>query len=682
MAGFEYNGYKNYWLLFKISLALALAGCALLFFSVKKETRDFFVSVPAGRHAGYSYTRLWYDADNTLVGAGQVTTQSGTRLTLERWPEGASSPQTLVVDLGAAAGGTPMWVASSRLQRVAWVSGGAIELRTPFAGKPARANKGDAPLTIRLGPGRVPVGVGFLTDGSMVAAFPDGTVERWEAHSGKPMGVPVHLPLPGVDQAVFRGDDVAVASMKTATAQLFHFHPELGWTLVEDAPLKDTSAQLLLPAPGVMGIATPYGLRFHGQDRSTPGPVRSVHAILYDVIATGDFGGVQVLSTDEVRYELAPAARDSLVAGTTNQLAVSDAAGTTVFRLDVVQRMTARGNRLAWLGGIVVGLAGVLGAIGLLLEGTLVQILMSSVGRQRQLRITKTLEPPDPVLIEYCANGNGVLWAGAGLSAQSGFPLRAAFLQSLIQTASLEGWIEASAARKLTALAAKGDGEEALNQLLAADLEHRLSCLSALSAVYSRLTALSRAHASIGRIGFASAITTNYDLLLENVQESWSENIVTMSSPLAETEFRKGFLLKLWGNIVQPSRLVLTHAEFARASARFRVGERLRTVFQDQTMLFVGCSPEGLLADLQRMGASRRGGRRHFAIAGATGPDWAKHVAALRHQYGIEMQVCSPESIATELPLFLSQLALEVERARREREPANGMHAAWTYSGR
>ena len=82
-------------------------------------------------------------------------------------------------------------------------------------------------------------------------------------------------------------------------------------------------------------------------------------------------------------------------------------------------------------------------------------------------------------------------------------------------------------------------------------------------------------------------------------------------------------------------------------------------------MVFIGCSLQGLLADMNAIGAPAKITRKHFAIVGVSNDSWKDQAAELSRRYGVEVLVCAAETIGAALPAFLETLVGEVEQPRR-----------------
>jgi hypothetical protein len=156
-------------------------------------------------------------------------------------------------------------------------------------------------------------------------------------------------------------------------------------------------------------------------------------------------------------------------------------------------------------------------------------------------------------------------------------------------------------------------------------------------------------------------ITTNYDGLLDCTGEPWAANVLTPVS--SNPEFPDvPFLLKLYGDLLSPQTVLLSQFEFAATAPGSLVSRLSHYGLDSRTLLFVGCSLEGLLTDLSVIGAPKQITRKHFAAVGITSPAWEKQVQELSTFYGIEVLPCTAEAIAESLPVFLESLADEVEK--------------------
>ena len=110
--------------------------------------------------------------------------------------------------------------------------------------------------------------------------------------------------------------------------------------------------------------------------------------------------------------------------------------------------------------------------------------------------------------------------------------------------------------------------------------------------------------------------------------------------------------------------LLFSQAEVHAALAQSPSSEILRHALDTNTLVFVGCSLEGLLADLNELGAPAEVRRTHYALAGVSHAIWEKQAAELKRRFGVEVLACSADQIHAALPVFLEKLSWHVNQAR------------------
>ena len=163
----------------------------------------------------------------------------------------------------------------------------------------------------------------------------------------------------------------------------------------------------------------------------------------------------------------------------------------------------------------------------------------------------------------------------------------------------------------------------------------------------------------------AAAITTNYDALLEHMGVLWAGNVLTLANDrhLRAAELGQFFVLKLFGDLAATTPVSLCRSEFEGAVAGCpTVAATFERLFRTRTMFFVGCSLEGLLADLKTLGVKKTIGRRHFALAAVSSSSWKSRAAQLSDRYGIQVLACAADTVSSALPDFLNKLAAEVDK--------------------
>jgi uncharacterized membrane protein len=621
------------------------AGCTALalvagFIAYRFQTEPYLKAEQVRSSPNEKYPYVWLSSQDALVGA----TLEGARLTIRRWARGADPEQAWEVRL-TGAGENPdrrLWTTDGNLEYAAWIGGGELHIQA--------LAPGGRHIAAALGERRA-LALTSMSGGAVAVVFADAAVARWNADTGMLLDE-TRLPVGAADRAFATGDYVAVASENERKAVLFGYRQ--GWNLAETAYWPQSASDVLIPAPGALAVRVGGAVRLGGAARNTPGAVRSFLLFRGYVAATGDFNGVLVLPDGEEPYLVAEAAPGSAAAAGRDALAVSGARGTSLYRLSVDERLTVAGRSLAVLSTSLFGLSAALLVLPVLLArivGLFRLFLLGKLLPASRKPAPEKLGSPPPQLIEACASGRVVLWAGAGVSAQAGLPDRRTFVANLLQAAAVEGWLDAIRAQALLRRMQREDSEAAMEQLL--EIAPPAQLIAYLEGAVPRYTPASRAHQLLARIPFQAMLTTNYDGTLERLENPCARNPLTLSHPglgLMNTPF----LLKLYGHLAQPESLLLARGPMSEA-ARGN-GFNLAPLMTTRTFLFAGCSLDCLLRDLRALQAPPAGAREHFAVAAADGA-WRESLRELRERYGVHAQVCRDDRISAELPAFFEALA-------------------------
>ena len=635
---------------YQIAAVLVAIGATLLFIGLKIETRQYLIPAATERHPEHGFTRVWLDNADLPVGANQ----QGSRLAITRWSGG-----NWQFDIGAP-GETPAWTAAPDLSRLAWISGNTLYCRV----RPLEAGSAQ-PAAAPLPAGKKALALTALSDGSVAVVFDDASAGRWDCSDGRSLDEK-QLDFENPEQAAAQQDYVALGSARSGNIILFHYRPGQDWEVADREPAPDLPFRLIIPAPGVVAALSEAGLHRGNTVENAPGAIRAAASHLEDFIVTGDFDNALVLPADGEPYMLADAKPGSLLAASHEKLVVSGPDETRLITLSAEIGLTAKGRTFARTGGLLLALASLV-CFGPMLLVKLLDLLASLTNRSKDksgnLNVPTKFDRPPGDLIQAFAAGEGVVWAGAGLSAQSGMPLRASFIQGILQAAKVENLAPAALLQRVEELIRKGDGETALDELVAG-VPRRSDLIAHYRAVYYKYVARSRTHELIARIPLTGVITTNYDGLLECLGAPWSSAVATPSA-LLPTGWDAPFLLKLYGDLPEPSTVLLSRFEFAAAFPKSGVAHVPRNALAERTMLFVGSSLEGLLADLNVTGGPEQISRAHFAAVAVSGTKWTKTADTLKQKFGVQVLPCSAETIREALPAFLEDLLLEIEKLRQ-----------------
>jgi len=233
----------------------------------------------------------------------------------------------------------------------------------------------------------------------------------------------------------------------------------------------------------------------------------------------------------------------------------------------------------------------------------------------------KSIFAPNPIsvdiepLTQAIANGNAVVFVGAGASQASGLPSWEALLTKCLDRAIKHSRNPSEWAKTKASLDEK-------NFLMVAELLHKglgpqKLGLYLASAIGGQAQP-SRIHKAIARIPFSLAVTTNYDNLLEYVVHpppeavfTWQETIgiftaisrskekflnnLTSSRDITQSHFgrpRPSFpIIKSHDDLEKPDTIVLTRSQYRDLAYQNKAfNECMKALLTYRTVLFVGCS--------------------------------------------------------------------------------------------
>jgi energy-coupling factor transporter ATP-binding protein EcfA2 len=259
-------------------------------------------------------------------------------------------------------------------------------------------------------------------------------------------------------------------------------------------------------------------------------------------------------------------------------------------------------------------------------------------------------------LVEACVEGDCLLFAGAGLSAQAGLPTWEELVGQVIELHADEDpddWrtlaerVGSIPNQIAEIVGARVPQEQLVDDVL--DVQQRSA---------RREVSIFR---DLSRIPFTGAVTTNYDDLLEGTFSARSPVALTLyeSEDLPTFLREKRFVvLKLYGNLDRPASFLFTPADYAVALGSNASFERtVASLFLSNTVLFIGVSLEGIdnfFAGLRMRYDVHT--RQHYALV-----PWHKDVAVeqerFRVRYGIELIPYAPAPGHPAAAAFVARLA-------------------------
>ena len=290
----------------------------------------------------------------------------------------------------------------------------------------------------------------------------------------------------------------------------------------------------------------------------------------------------------------------------------------------------------------------------------------AKAGNQENVEMLRLPEEVPADLLDVCVAGECVLYAGAGLSAQSGLPTWRDFVHKLLEWALDNHFITADEAATYRAEIDTGHADPVADSVISRLKTARDQSLlnEYLKKVFLRKASPSRLHSQLVRIKFSAALTTNFDDLLERVYDTPFEQVYTpknTESLLAALTRGDFFLLKLYGTLDQPDTVMVAPKQYEDAITGNRLfSEFMETLFFSRTLLFIGASLEGIETYLRGISLPKNVTRRHYALVAITGTSWRAQADLLERRYGIKVLPYTASDDYAELRDFLSRLTVNV----------------------
>lgn len=288
------------------------------------------------------------------------------------------------------------------------------------------------------------------------------------------------------------------------------------------------------------------------------------------------------------------------------------------------------------------------------------------------------LPDPPPGLIRACVDEECVLYAGAGLSAQAGYPTWQPFIEGLLKWSSETGAIDQSHAASLRAALAAGQLDPVADSIVSA--VGKPAVMTRLNETFGREERLPSVHRLLKRIPFCAALTANFDTLLERTYPDVVDRVLTPRNAERMVELlgrREFFIGKLYGSLNDPESVVLTGADYSEVISRnLPFSQSMEGLFVSRTLFFIGASLEGIEAYLSGLTFRGQMTRPHYALVAVTDDVWRAKADQLKRRYGIEVMPFTPGPNTEELPRFIERLADGVAKAEEPEQQQTRRSAA------
>jgi hypothetical protein len=620
-------------------------------------------------------SRVWFTPAGELVGIGQ----SGSHITIHMWSSrnGARLRERTLELPSSKERPDPVYAISSDASKIAWIASVGIHVEESFpAAKPVASDH----------PFRRPVPIASLAligPNGLAALYRDADLELWNLTSdtittSKPLSINEPGPL------LSNGPYLAVSSL--LSRDVFVFDTGIGDKLavVEYTKYPPEMLSVTLSPIARLAAGTHDKLQIEGQPILAPGPI---HALAYydrnRVLVGGDFPGIFLLSRASGPVQATAsnpgatilAANESLLAFGTSRII-----NLYSHRMVQIREYIGLGMPTPWL---AVAFLGLLSPVAIpLFQGTFKKLWQWIL----KLRLPEpTTRSPisgednsiPSLLVDACLNGDCVLYAGAGLSAQGGLPVWNDCVRELVNWAAYNKLVPAGVIDAAQLDLSRGQTGAAADLLATAleGLEHDLhSYLRHRFCVASELPA---AHALIKQIDFPGLITTNLDNLLDRTFPYSGGRVYTAADCevlLKAATRRDFFLLKPFGDLDEPHTIRLGPTQCERViESNPACSDFIEQLLQRRTLLFLGSSLEGIERDLGYIPLQAKMDHKHYAFVSVVGEEWKAAAERLSERYGI--QVLSYKAVLdshSEVVDFLTKL----HAAMREKSATAQSYAA------
>lgn len=200
--------------------------------------------------------------------------------------------------------------------------------------------------------------------------------------------------------------------------------------------------------------------------------------------------------------------------------------------------------------------------------------------------------PPD--LVDSVKSGKCAVFVGAGLSARAGYPSWRALLEILVKKCLSMQEITDAKAQEIEQLLKDPDKYLMIAEELREDMGEE-QFVEELVRTFEEPKAVTAVHKQLPQIPFSLAMSTNYDMLLENTYAKAFDSVPKSYTNDRARDFADSlwsgefFILKAHGDVHHSSSLVITERDYRRkiyAAAGYRA--LMSAIFTTKTVLFLG----------------------------------------------------------------------------------------------
>lgn len=276
------------------------------------------------------------------------------------------------------------------------------------------------------------------------------------------------------------------------------------------------------------------------------------------------------------------------------------------------------------------------------------------------------LTTPPLDLITACAQRRCVLFVGSAMCAYAGLPNRNQLMLQLLVELPRISDEERLAMREMLDQAMFGSGLDDVGEVLTARFQKHI-LFDHVKQIYKLQVAhYGQAFLDLPEIGFESALTSNWDTMLENTFRDQKPVILTGSrnDPISDAQKTDAFIIaKLFGDLEDGNSFRFTTEDYRLGLYENQALAKIVTShIESKSVFFLGVSLQGMqnffLGIPWRLKRSK-----HFALVPRSAIKEA-YVEKFRARYGIEMIPYEANEDYSSLERFVSTLRREVQNIR------------------
>src|SRR5260370_14667737 len=407
--------------------ALYIAVWVSLFFSLayftlpKYEMEERIQAGALGNIQSENLSRLWFSPRGELVGLGQL----GPHLTVHVW-SGRNAAPLRVRDLelpSTKERPNPVFAVADDGSKIAWIAAAGVHIENLFstAGQVAV----DHPFRRS-----VPVSsLALMGSGDAAAIYRDGELDLWDL-TRETISASKLLSITEPGPLIARGSYLAVYSLFSHDVLVFDTGTGDKLSVLEYTKYPADMLSVTLSPLGRLAAGTRDKVQVQGFPIAEPGAVTALaFSDRHRVMVGGDFRGIFLVNPGSgMMQAVASSPGTTLIAATESLLAFGSSRTISLYSHRLVQTRVYKGLSMPspWLALALLGLISPLaiplfqGAFGALWKKI---ISLRLPEPQTKTPISGQDNEIPNLLVEACRNGDCVLYAGAGFSAQAGFPL-------------------------------------------------------------------------------------------------------------------------------------------------------------------------------------------------------------------------------------------------------------------